>query len=46
VCLVVILVPRCFSSSVKRRHKHDVVAFLYLVFVFALQLPVCFVDKD
>jgi hypothetical protein len=33
-------------SSVKRRYEHDVIAFLNLVLVFALQFPVCFVDEN
>jgi hypothetical protein len=31
---------------VKRRHEHDVIATLDLVLVFALQLPVCFIDEN
>jgi hypothetical protein len=46
VCFVVVLVLRRFSSSVKCRHEHDVVALLHLVLVLAFQFPVCFVDED
>lgn len=33
-------------TTMQRRDEHDVVVFLQLVLVLALELPVCFVDEN